>query len=132
MRRATKGSNKNRRPNSYESRKLKTWMLSQFGDGITVPCHGTCGRTALFYSEFTKDLYPIPARRGGRYTKDNCRPLCQSCNSSEGARSAAAERREAKQKRDARNARRRELYALKRSEVASQTCRLTPNQESVA
>ena len=114
MRRESRGSNKNRRPNSYDSRKLKTWMLAHFGDGITVPCHGTCGRQNLFYSEFTKDLYPIPARRGGRYTKENCRPLCLSCNASEGARSAAAERREAKQKLLARNARRRELYAEKK------------------
>ena len=113
-RRASRGSNKNRRPNSYASRALKTWMLSEFGDGITVHCHGSCGRTNLFYSEFTKDLYPIPARRGGKYVKGNVRPLCQSCNSSEGARSAAAERRAAKDKRLARNARRRELYALKK------------------
>lgn len=114
MRRESKGSNKNRRPNSYASRALKTWMLARFGDGITVPCHGTCGRTALFYSEFTKDLYPIPARHGGRYTQDNVRPLCMSCNAADGARAAAAERREAKQKREARNARRRELYAMKK------------------
>lgn len=113
-RRASRGSNKNRRPNSYSSRALKTWMLSKFGDGITVPCHGSCGRTNLFYSEFTKDLYPIPARRGGKYVKGNVRPMCMSCNAADGARQAALERAAQKARRDARNARRRELYALKK------------------
>lgn len=111
VRRASRGSNKNRRPNSYESRKLKTWMLAKFGDGITVPCHGTCGRQALLYSEFTKDLYPIPARKGGKYVKGNVRPMCMSCNAADGARQAALERKEAQAKRDARNARRRARYA---------------------
>ena len=114
-RRASRGSNKNRRPNSYQSRKLKTWMLSEFGDGITVPCHGTCGRENLLYSEFTKDLYPVPARRGGRYVQGNVRPMCLSCNAADGARNAAAERKEAMEKRNARNARRRERYAAKKT-----------------
>lgn len=113
-RRTSRGSNKNRRPNSYSSRALKTWMLSKFGDGITVPCHGTCGRMNLLYSEFTKDLYPIPARKGGRYVKENVRPMCMSCNAADGARQAALERKEAMEKRNARNARRRELYAQRK------------------
>ncbi len=119
MRRESRGSNKNRRPNSYKSRELKVWMLRQFGDGITVPCHGTCGRQHLFYSEFTKDLYPIPARKGGKYVEGNVRPMCMSCNAADGARQAAQERREAKERREARLARRRELYALRRSETVS-------------
>lgn len=110
-RRASRGSNKNRRPNSYASRALKTWMLARFGDGITVPCHGTCGRQNLLYSQFTKDLYPIPARKGGKYVKGNVRPMCMSCNAADGARQAALERKEATEKRNARNARRRERYA---------------------
>lgn len=111
MRRASRGSNKNRRPNSYASRALKTWMLSHFGDGLTVPCHGTCGRQNLLYSEFTKDLYPIPARKGGKYVKGNVRPMCMSCNAADGARQAALERKEAMEKKNARNAKRRERYA---------------------
>ena len=113
-RRASKGSNKNRRPNSYQSRALKTWMLSQFGDGLTVPCHGTCGRQDLLYSEFTKDLYPIPARRGGKYVKGNVRPMCLSCNAADGAKRAAEERKQARLRREARNARRRERYAQRK------------------
>jgi formylmethanofuran dehydrogenase subunit E len=90
-------------------------MLSFFGDGISVPCHGTCGRETLLYSEFTKDLYPIPARKGGRYVKGNVRPMCMSCNAADGARQAALERKEAMEKRNARNARRRELYAQRKT-----------------
>lgn len=115
MRRESRGSNKNRRPNSYKSRELKVWMLREFGDGITVPCHGTCGRQDLLYSQFTKDLYPIPARRGGKYEKGNVRPMCMSCNAADGARQAALERKEAMEKRNARNARRREQYALRKT-----------------
>ncbi len=106
LRRANRGSNKNQKPSSYESRKLKTWMLAEFGDGLTVLCHGTCGRH-LFYSEITKDRFPKPGRKGGRYVKGNVRPMCMSCNASEGARSAAEERR----KHQERLARRRAVYA---------------------
>jgi hypothetical protein len=113
VRRESRGSNKNQKPSSYESRKLKTWMLAEFGDGLTVTCFGTCGRR-LLYSEITKDRYPIPGRKGGRYVKGNIRPMCMSCNAAEGAREAARERAEEKQRREARNARRREIYAQRR------------------
>lgn len=112
VRRATKTGNKNQRPNSYAGRALKVWMLAEFGDGITVPCSFGCGRM-LFYSEITKDRFPIPGRKGGRYAKGNVRPACMSCNAREGARQAALERAIVEARLQARNARRRALYALR-------------------
>lgn len=89
-------------------------MLAEFGDGISCLCSFGCGRVLLF-TTMTKDLFPTPARKGGRYVKGNIRPACLSCNAADGARQSAMERTEAKLKRDARLARRRELYALRRS-----------------
>lgn len=78
------------------------------GDGITVPC-SFCDRE-LLYSEITRDRYPKPGRKGGKYVQGNIRPACMSCNASDGAKSAAAERAKIK----AQNARRRERYAARR------------------
>lgn len=93
-------------------------MLGTFGDGITVLCTGTCGQR-LFWSEITRDRYPKPGRKGGRYVRGNIRPMCVSCNSSEGARQAAIERAEAAAKRAARLQRRRALYAARKAERAA-------------
>lgn len=114
-RRASRGGNKNDVPSAAERRALKAWMLATFGDGITVVCTGTCGRR-LFWSEITRDRYPKPGRKGGKYVRGNIRPMCLSCNSSEGARQAAIERAERAAKREARLARRRALYAARRAE----------------
>jgi hypothetical protein len=111
-RRANRGSNKNDVPSAAERRALKVWMLAVFGDGITAPC-AFCGRR-LFFSEITRDRYPRPGRKGGRYVRGNIRPACMSCNAADGARQLAAE----KAKREARNARRRERYAEKRQTAA--------------
>lgn len=110
MRRESRGSNKNAVPSAAERRALKTWMLAEFGDGISCLCAFECG-TVLLYSTITKDRFPIPGRHGGRYIKGNIRPACGPCNYSEGAREAAQERAEARQKREGRLARRRERYA---------------------
>lgn len=117
MRRATKTGNKNQRPNSYAGRALKVWMLAEFGDGISVLCSFGCGKR-LFYSDITKDRYPIPGRKGGRYVKGNVRPACMACNASEGARQAALERKELEARRERRNARRRELYSMRKMGTA--------------
>lgn len=106
VRRANRGGNKNEIPSWKARLALNTWMLGHFGDGITVECQGDCGRM-LFFSEITRDRHPIPGRKGGRYVKGNIRPMCLSCNSAEGARSAAEERR----KHQDQLARRRERYA---------------------
>lgn len=105
-------TNRNERGSAAKRRELKTWMLAEFGDGISATCC-FCGRVLLF-STMTKDRFPLPGRKGGKYVKGNVRPACLSCNASEGARQAAIERTEAKEKRDHRNRRRRELYAAKK------------------
>lgn len=115
-RRANRGSNKNDVPSAKVRRELKAWMLAEFGDGISAPCFGTCGRR-LLWSEITRDRFPISGRKGGRYVRGNIRPMCGSCNYADGARAAAQERAEAKRKKDARNARRRELYAMRNAVV---------------
>ena len=71
-------TNRNERGSAAKRRELKTWMLAEFGDGISAPC-SFCAR-ALFYSQITKDRFPTPGRRGGRYVKGNVRPACLSCN----------------------------------------------------
>ena len=113
-RRENRGSNKNDVPSAEVRRSLNVWLLGTFGDGITAPC-AFCGRR-LFFSEITRDRYPKPGRKGGRYVQGNIRPACMSCNASDGARQAALERAKAKVLRDARNARRRARYAQRRSE----------------
>jgi hypothetical protein len=113
MRRLNRGGNKNEAPSAAERRALKCWMLAEFGDGISCVC-SFCG-CVLLYSTMTKDRWPIPGRKRGRYVKGNVRPACMSCNASEGAISAAIERALAKAKRERRLARRRELYAQKRA-----------------
>lgn len=113
-RRVNRGGNKNDVPSAAERRALKAWMLAEFGDGITAPCAG-CGRE-LLWSEITRDRYPRPGRKGGKYVRGNIRPMCVSCNSADGAKQAALERAAAEVKRLARNARRRELYASRRAE----------------
>jgi hypothetical protein len=106
-------TNRNERGSAASRRALKVWMLATFGDGISAPC-AFCGRE-LLYSQITKDRFPIPGRRRGKYVRGNVRPACLSCNAAEGARQAAIERTEAKAKRDARNARRRARYAERKA-----------------
>lgn len=118
-RRASRGSNKNQRPPAHVGRALKVWMLAEFGDGISALCSFGCGRV-LLYSTMTKDRFPVPGRKGGRYVKGNLRPACMSCNASEGARQAAIERTERKARHQARLERRRERYAAKRAESRSE------------
>lgn len=90
-------------------------MLAEFGDGLSAPC-AFCGRV-LLPSEVTKDRFPVPGRKGGKYVRGNVRPACLSCNAAEGARQAAIERTEAEAKRQARLARRRELYAARKADA---------------
>ncbi len=117
MRRENRGSNKNDKPSSYDSRKLKTWMLAEFGDGLTAPC-AFCGKH-LLYSEITKDRYPVPGRKGGRYVKGNIRPSCGPCNYAEGARQGNLERAEKRRNHEAKLARRRERYAQRKLDLTA-------------
>lgn len=118
MRRESRGSNKNDVPSAAERRALKLWMLATYGDGISCMCEFGCG-TVLFYSTITRDRFPVPGRKGGRYVKGNVRPACMSCNAANGAREAALERAEAKRKHEERLARRRERYAQRRLTMAT-------------
>jgi hypothetical protein len=60
---------------------LRRWMLRKFGNGTEVPCAGGCGKI-LTEETMTIDRYPIPGRDGGKYYKNNVRPMCRPCNSS--------------------------------------------------
>lgn len=112
-RRANRGGNKNAVPSASQRRALNVWMLGTLGDGISAPC-AFCGR-ALLCSEITRDRYPRPGRKGGRYVKGNIRPACMGCNAADGARQAAVERAKGEARRIARNARRRATYAAARA-----------------
>jgi len=101
-------SNTNARGSSYQRRALTQWMLNTFGDGETAQCAFDGCPTILTAQTMTKDRYPIPGRRGGRYVHGNVRPACMTHNASHGAREAAEERATEKAKRAQRNARRRE------------------------
>lgn len=110
-------TNRNERGSASSRRALKRWMLDTFGDGVTAPC-SFCGRP-LTAETMSKDRYPIPGRKGGRYVRGNVRPACLSCNASEGARQAAIERAEIQSRLDRRNARRRARYAERRQAAIS-------------
>lgn len=118
MRRESRGSNKNDVPSAAKRRELKLWMLAEFGDGISCMCSFGCG-TVLLYSTITKDRFPLPGRKGGRYIKGNIRPSCLSCNAAEGAREANLERAEKRRKHEAALARRRAKYAERKLVPAS-------------
>lgn len=88
-------------------------MLEHFGNGTTCLCAFECG-TILDATTLTKDRYPKPGRKGGRYIKGNVRPACGKCNSSHGSIEAAAERAKEKAARERRNTTRRARYAAKK------------------
>lgn len=60
-------------------------MLVAFGDGTTCPCSFDDCDVMLTYETLTVDRWPIPGCKGGRYVRDNVRPACSFCNSSDGA-----------------------------------------------
>ena len=111
-------SNTNDRGSAAQRRALTQWMLEHFGDGTTCSCAFGCG-AVLDATTLTKDRYPKPGRKGGRYVKGNVRPACGPCNSSHGSIEAAAERAKAKAARERRNTTRRALYAAQRQETAA-------------
>jgi 5-methylcytosine-specific restriction endonuclease McrA len=74
------------RGNSTDRHRRKVFLLNKFGDGTRVRCH-RC-RLWLTYDELTVDRWPILARDGGRYTRNNIRPACSPCNSETGGMAA--------------------------------------------
>lgn len=72
------------RGNAEDRRRRKVYLLNTWGDGFTAPC--VFCKAPLTFSTMTVDRFPIPGHKGGRYTRDNIRPACLSCNSEDGNR----------------------------------------------
>lgn len=83
-------SNTNDRGSSYARRARKQWLLDEFGDGTEAPC-AFCGKMVTFQT-ITVDRYPVPGCEGGTYARDNVRPSCGFCNSSDGSKLGHARR----------------------------------------
>lgn len=87
--RPTRGrSNSDERGSSLQRRRRKQWLLDHFGDGTTAPCQaplahgGVCGNPVTFVSMIVGRI--IPGVHGGRYRRDNIRPECGKCSTTEG------------------------------------------------
>lgn len=61
-------------------------MLETFGDGTTCPCAFEGCDEILTFETVTADRWPISGREGGTYRRENIRPACGPCNSSDGQR----------------------------------------------
>lgn len=72
-------SNTNARGSAADRRRRKEWLIA---NGFTR-CHYCL--IVLTFESMTVDRI-IPGCQGGRYTRDNIRPACAACNSSEGGR----------------------------------------------
>lgn len=73
-----------RRGNWLARRRRKEWLLREFGDGTTAPCH-SC-RRPLTFETLTVDRI-VGGAEGGTYRRGNIRPSCLRCNS--GARGSS-------------------------------------------
>lgn len=73
------------RPNSYQRRANKHYMLSPAagfgGDCVTVPC-SYCAMPLLFEAIEADRI--IPGTSGGTYRRDNLIPACRVCNARRG------------------------------------------------
>ena len=77
-------SNSNERGSSYGRRRRRDWVMENFASD--VPKHVRCYRCGDLLNDDTLTIDRIkPGCRGGRYTRDNIRPCCGTCNSSTGA-----------------------------------------------
>lgn len=70
-----------RRSSAKARRIRKQWLLDTFGTGLIVNC-ALCGKW-LNFASLTVDRI-VCAHLGGRYTRDNIRPACKSCNEERG------------------------------------------------
>lgn len=70
-------SNTNARGSAEDRRRRKRWLID---NGFTR-CHFCL--VVLTLETMTVDRI-VPGCQGGRYTRDNIRPACGPCNSSEG------------------------------------------------
>ena len=86
----SRSSNGGERPNSYQRRARKYYLLVKHGDGETCPCY-FCGET-LTFKTLTLDRRK-PGSRGGTYEKRNLLPACITCNKRRGDKSVQAFKR---------------------------------------
>lgn len=84
-------SNTNARGSSADRQRRRQFLLDEFGDGITCTC-STCP-TVLNADTVTVDRYPVAGIDCGTYRRDNIRPQCGTCASSQGGKLAASRRR---------------------------------------
>jgi 5-methylcytosine-specific restriction endonuclease McrA len=75
--------NGNVRGSSYARKRRRAFLLNKFGDGETAPCH-ECGQ--LVNDETMVVDRIIPAKFGGRYTRDNIQIHCATCSHRQGAK----------------------------------------------
>lgn len=74
-------SNGGERPNSYQRRARKYYLLVKHGNGETCSCF-FCGQE-LSFATLTLDRKK-PGKRGGTYAKENLLPTCLTCNCARG------------------------------------------------
>lgn len=79
--------NSNERGSSYDRRARRAWLLSPAagfgGDGDKVPCW-ECGAMVNNRTMIVDRI--VPGEQGGRYTRANIRPHCQTCSCRQGNR----------------------------------------------
>jgi hypothetical protein len=63
-----------KRGNTRDRYRRKTWMLETFGDGTTCPCTH-CGRSLTRRTLEADRIVP-----GGSYRRTNIQPSCRRCN----------------------------------------------------
>jgi HNH endonuclease len=85
-----RSSNGGERPNSYQRRARKYFLLVKHGDGETCPCY-FC-KNELTFKTLTLDRRK-PGSRGGTYDKRNLIPACALCNKRRGDKSIQAFKR---------------------------------------
>lgn len=85
-----RSSNGGERPNSYQRRARKYYLLVKHGDGQTCPCY-FC-KSELTFKSLTLDRRK-PGSRGGTYAKQNLIPACRGCNIRRGDKSIQAFKR---------------------------------------
>jgi hypothetical protein len=87
-------TNRNDRGSSKDRAARRQFLLVTFGDGATAPClaeqhHPECSGSVT-EDTISADRWPIPGCDGGRYTRDNIRPVSILCNALQGGLMQAA------------------------------------------
>lgn len=75
-------SNSNARGSTTDRRRRKVWLLATFSPELgpdKVVCEEDGCTEILTYETMTVDRI-LPGALGGRYTRDNIRPMCEPCN----------------------------------------------------